>query len=353
MKRLEKLSMVAVMLLLSVTMAFAQQKPNIHILATGGTIAGTGTSATATNYTAGQVAIGTLLDAVPELKNIANVTGEQIVKIGSQDMNDDVWLTLAKKINQLLKRSDIDGIVITHGTDTMEETAYFLNLTVKSDKPVVLVGAMRPSTAISADGPLNLYNAVVVAGAKESKGKGVLVAMNGSVLGAASVLKMNTVDVQTFQAPNAGALGYVLNGKVTYNMSSVKKHTTRSVFDVTNLNSLPKVGIVYSYSNIEADMVTPMLSNGYKGIIHAGVGNGNIYKDIFPVLTEARKKGILVVRSSRVPTGPTSLDAEVDDAQYQFVASQELNPQKARVLLMLALTKTTDWKQIQEYFNEY
>ena len=150
MKRLEKLSMVAVMLLLSVTMAFAQQKPNIHILATGGTIAGTGTSATATNYTAGQVAI--LLDALPEHKNIANVTGEQIVKIGSQAMNDDVWLTLAKKINQLLKRSDIDGIVITHGTDTMEETAYFLNLTVKSDKPVVLVGAMRPSTAISSDG---------------------------------------------------------------------------------------------------------------------------------------------------------------------------------------------------------
>ena len=346
MKKLERLSMVAAMLLFSAMMTFAQQKPNIHILATGGTIAGTGTSATATNYTAGQVAIGTLLDAVPELKNIANVTGEQIVKIGSQDMNDDVWLTLAKKINQLLKRSDIDGIVITHGTDTMEETAYFLNLTVKSDKPVVLVGAMRPSTALSADGPLNLYNAVVVAGAKESKGKGVLVAMNGSVLGAAS-------DVQTFQAPNDGALGYVLNGKVTYNMSSAKKHTTQSVFDVTNLNSLPKVGIVYSYSNIEADIVAPMLDNGYKGIIHAGVGNGNIHKNIFPILIDARKKGILVVRSSRVPTGPTSLDAEVDDAQYQFIASQELNPQKSRVLLMLALTKTNDWKQIQEYFNEY
>ena len=136
-------------------------------------------------------------------------------------------------------------------------------------------------------------------------------------------------------------------------MSSAGKHTTQSVFDVTNLNSLPKVGIVYSYSNIEADIVAPMLDNGYIGIIHAGVGNGNIHKNIFPILIDARKKGILVVRSSRVPTGPTSLDAEVDDAQYQFIASQELNPQKSRVLLMLALTKTNDWKQIQEYFNEY
>ena len=350
MKQIKKLGLVIVTLLLSATMAFAA-KPNIHILATGGTIAGTGSSATGTSYTAGQVAIGALLDAVPEIKDIANVTGEQIVRIGSQDMNDEVWLTLAKKINELLKRPDIDGIVITHGTDTMEETAYFLNLTVKSDKPVVLVGAMRPSTALSADGPLNLYNAVVTAAAKESKDKGVLVAMNG--LGAESVVKMNTVDVQTFQAPNSGALGYVLNGKVCYNQITLKKHTTQSVFDVTKLTSLPKVGIVYSYSNIEADMMTPLLNNGYKGIIHAGVGNGNIHKNIFPSLIDARRKGIVVVRSSRVPTGPTTLDAEVDDAKYQFVASQELNPQKSRVLLMLALTKTTDWKQIQEYFNEY
>lgn len=352
MKEFKRFSLVVAAMLLSVTVAFAQ-KPNIHILATGGTIAGTGGSATSTNYTAGQVAIGTLLDAVPEIKNIANVTGEQIVKIGSQDMNDEVWLTLAKKVNQLLARPDIDGIVITHGTDTMEETAYFLNLTVKSNKPVVLTGAMRPSTAISADGPLNLYNAVVTAGAKESMGKGVLVAMNGLILGAESVLKMNTIDVQTFQAPNSGALGYIFNGKVFYNQSPLKKHTTQSVFDVTNLNSLPKVGIVYSYSNIDPDMVKPMLDHGYKGIIHAGVGNGNIHKDIFPLLIDARKRGILVVRSSRVPTGPTTLDAEVNDAKYQFVASQELNPQKSRVLLMLALTKTSDWKQIQEYFNQY
>ena len=295
------------------------------------------------------MAIGTLLDAVPEVNKIANVTGEQIVKIGSQDMNDAVWLTLAKRINELLKRDDVDGIVITHGTDTMEETAFFLNLTVKSDKPVVLVGAMRPSTAMSADGPLNLYTAA----AKESKGKGVVIAMNGLILGAQGATKMNTVDVQTFQSPNSGALGYVLNGKVSYNMESLKRHTTKSEFDVTNLDKLPKVGIVYSYSNVDADVMTPFLNGGYQGIVHAGVGNGNIHQNLFPMLEKARKQGILVVRSSRVPTGPITLDAEVDDNKYQFVASQELNPQKARVLLMLALTKTNDWKKIQQYFNEY
>ena len=299
------------------------------------------------------MAISTLLEAVPEVNKIANVTGEQIVKIGSQDMNDAVWLTLAKRINELFSRGDVDGIVITHGTDTMEETAFFLNLTVKSDKPVVLVGAMRPSTAMSADGPLNLYNAVVTAAARESRGKGVVIAMNGLILGAHGAMKTNTVDVQTFQSPNSGALGYVLNGKVFYNMESLKRHTTSSDFDVTHLDKLPKVGIVYSYSNVEADVMIPFLNNGYQGIIHAGVGNGNIHQNLFPMLEKARQQGILVVRSSRVPTGPTTLDAEVDDNKYQFVASQELNPQKARVLLMLALTKTKDWKKIQEYFNVY
>ena len=352
MKTLKRLILMMVALLVTATMAFAQ-KPNIRILATGGTIAGAGGSSTATNYTAGQMAIATLLEAVPELQNIANCEGEQVVRIGSQDMSDEVWLILAKRINELLKDPNVDGIVITHGTDTMEETAYFLNLTVNSDKPVVLVGAMRPSTAISADGPRNLYNAVVTACAPESKGKGVLVVMNDNILGAESVTKMHTTGVQTFQAPNTGPLGYVFNSKVYYNQEPLKKHTTESVFDVTELNELPKVGIVYSHAGVNADMVEPMLKNDYKGIIHAGVGNGNIHKDVFPVLEKARKKGIQVVRSSRVPTGPSTLDNEVDDAYYQFIASQQLNPQKARILLMLALTKTNDWKQIQEYFNEY
>ena len=314
MNRLKRLSFMAVVALTASFTALAQQKPNICILATGGTIAGTGKSATSSAYTAGQVAIGSLLDAVPQIQDIANVTGEQVVSIGSQDMNDDVWLTLANRINELLASDSCDGIVVTHGTDTMEETAYFLNLTVKSDKPVVLTGAMRPSTAMSADGPLNLYNSVVTAASPDSKGRGVLIVMNGLILGAHGCQKMNTI---------------------------------------TGMKSLPKVGIVYAYSNIDADVMNPFLTNGYAGVIHAGLGNGNYHKNIFPKLLEARRLGIVVVRSSRVPTGPTTLYDEVDDEKYEFVASWELNPQKARVLLMLALTKTNDWRRIQKYFEEY
>lgn len=353
MKKFRRIGMMGIMLFAMVATALAAEKPNICILATGGTIAGTGKSATSSGYTAGQVAISSLLEAVPQIQDIANVTGEQVVNIGSQDMNDQVWLTLANRINELLQSDSCDGIVVTHGTDTMEETAYFLNLTVHSDKPVVLTGAMRPSTAMSADGPLNLYNAVCTASDPASKGRGVMIVMNGLILGAHGTQKMNTIDVQTFQAPDCGPLGYVYNSKPRYDMVTTKKHTTQSVFDVTGLKELPKVGIMYSYSNVDADVMTPFLTNGYQGVVHAGVGNGNPHKNIMPKLVEARKAGILVVRSSRVPTGPTTLDDEVDDQKYQFVASWELNPQKARVLLMLALTKTHDWKQIQQYFEEY
>lgn len=348
---LKRFSMFVVMLL-SVTMAFANELPKVYILATGGTIAGSGSSATKSQYSAGQVAIGTLLDAVPAIKDIANVEGEQVVNIGSQDMSDDVWIVLAKRVNELLARTDVNGVVITHGTDTMEETAFFLSLVVKSDKPVVFVGAMRPSTAISADGPANLYNAVVTAASPSSKDRGVLVCMNGNVYGAADVTKTNTTSVETFQAPNSGPLGYVHNGEVRYYRPAAVAENA-PYFNIDGLKSLPKVGIAYGYSNVEGDVVKMMIKKDYKGIVYAGVGNGNIHKNVFPELEKARKDGIIVVRSSRVPTGATTLDAEVDDNKYEFVASWGLNPQKARILLMLALTKTDDWKTIQKYFNNY
>ena len=345
---------LALSLLLMMSVAvFAQQKPKICILATGGTIAGVSKSNTETNYKAGELGIYQLLEAVPEVKNVANISGEQIVKIGSQDMNDEVWLTLAKRINQLLNKEGYDGVVITHGTDTMEETAYFLNLTVHSKKPVVMVGAMRPATGMSADGPLNLYNAVVTAADKNAMGRGVMVCMNDIVLDAKDVIKTNTTAVETFQGVNYGKLAYIHNGKVFFNRTPENKHTYQSVFNVDNLKELPKVGIVYSYSNVSELPMKAFMDAKFDGIVHAGVGNGNLYHTILDLAVKAREQGIQFVRSSRVPTGATTLDAEVDDAKYQFVAAQTLNPQKARVLLMLALTKTKDWKQIQKYFNEY
>ncbi|NAW51237.1 L-asparaginase 2 [Elizabethkingia argentiflava] len=338
--------------LLMALFAYAQ-KPRIRILATGGTIAGVSRSITETNYKAGELGIYQLIQAVPQIKDNAEVSGEQIVKIGSQDMNDQVWLTLAKRINKLLNEEAYDGVVITHGTDTMEETAYFLNLTVKSDKPVVLVGAMRPATAMSADGPLNLYNAVRTAADKNAKGRGVMVCMNDAILSAKDVIKAHTTGVHAFQSSNFGSLGYIHNGQVFFNNIPEKKHTLHSVFDVSSLSQLPRVGIVYNYSNASSLPMKAFIEAQFDGIISAGVGNGNLYKDILELAIQAQKKGIQIVRSSRVLTGATTLDAEVDDAQYHFVAAQYLNPQKARILLMLALTKTKDWRQIQTYFNEY
>ncbi|AKJ42621.1 L-asparaginase 2 [Pragia fontium] len=325
--------------------------PTITILATGGTIAGGGISETKSNYVAGQFGVERLVDAVPQLKDIADIKGEQIVNIGSQDMNDQVWLKLAKTINERCATSD--GFVVTHGTDTMEETAYFLNLTVTCNKPVVMVGSMRPATAMSADGPFNLYNAVVVAADKNSVGRGVLVAMNDAVLEARDVVKTSTTGVQTFQNVNYGALGYIHNGKVDYQRMPTRLHAPNNVFDISKVTSLPKVDIVYSYANASAAPVKALISEGAKGIVSAGVGNGNLYNSIFEALVEARKQGVAVVRSSRVPLGATTQDAEVDDVKYGFVASGTLNPQKARVLLQLALTKTNDRAEIQKIFNQY
>ncbi len=350
---MEKKFFTMLFLVVFVSVTSAMAKPKIRIIATGGTIAGVSVSATNSAYSAGQVGVQTLIQAVPQILDIADVSGEQLVNIGSQDMNDQVWLKLAKRINQLLNNEGYDGVVITHGTDTMEETAYFLNLTVHSDKPVILVGSMRPSTAISADGPGNLYAGVVAAASSNSKGRGVMCCMNNMLLDAKDVTKTHTTDVATFQAPNYGKVGYVYNGKAFYSRETTNLHTTHSEFNVDQLTELPKVGIVYGYANCSPLPMQAFMDANFDGIVLAGVGDGNFYKDVFDVALKARAKGINIVRSSRVPSGPTCLNGEVDDSKYHFIASLTLNPQKARVLLMLALTKTHDWQKIQEYFQEY
>lgn len=326
-------------------------KPKIRIIATGGTIAGVSASATSSAYGVGQVGIQTLIDAVPQIKELADVSGEQLVNIGSQDMNDAVWLKLAKRINQLLS-GDYDGVLVTHGTDTMEETAYFLSLTVHSDKPVILVGSMRPSTAISADGPANLYNGVAALVDPSSKGHGVMACMNNQLIDAKSLIKTHTTDCATFKG-TYGEMGYVYNGKPYYIFEPTYKHTTRSIFNVDNLEKLPKVGIIYGYANCSTLPIEAFFKADFDGIVLAGVGDGNFYKDVFDVAVQMQESGTQIVRASRVPTGPTCLNGEVDDSKYHFVAALNLNPQKARVLLQLALTKTRDWQQIQKYFQEY
>lgn len=327
-------------------------KSRIAILGTGGTIAGFIDSTIATTgYTAGAIDIDVLIKAVPQIRDLADISWEQIANIDSSNMCDEIWLRLAKKIAKLFAEG-IDGVVITHGTDTMEETAYFLNLTIKSDKPVVLVGAMCPSTAISADGPKNLYNAVALVVNKEAKNKGVMVAINDKILSARGVVKTHSLNVDAFSSPDFGDLGYIVDGKVFFYNNVAKAHTKNAPFDVSKLTSLPKVDILYSYSNDGSGVAAKALfEHGTKGIVVAGSGAGSIHKNQKDVLKELLKKGLKVVVSSRVVAGCVAVSDS--DEKLGFISAEDLNPQKARVLLMLALTKTSDPKKIQEYFLKY
>lgn len=335
--------------------SLAQNKhlPNIMILATGGTIAGTAATSTQAGYKSGAVTIDAMLAAVPGIRDLANVKGEQISNVGSQDMTVDIMLTLAKRINVLLAQSDVDGIVVTHGTDTMEETAFFLNLVVKSEKPVVMVGSMRPSTAVSADGPLNLYNAVSVAADSNSKGRGVLVVMNDWIHGAHSLTKTSTTAVQTFLSPLRGLVGVASYGKNDFYNIPQWKHTTASEFEIDNVTKLPRVDVLYAYVDMSPDLIDASVANGAKGIIIAGVGNGNMNQASLQAAARAAKKGTVVVRSTRVATGSVARNVEVNDDDMDLIASDELNPQKARILLMLALLKSRTTADIQNLFYTY
>jgi L-asparaginase len=326
---------------------------NITILATGGTIAGSGDSATKGEYTSGEISVDELIKAVPDLDKLGHITGEQISNIGSQDMSKAIWLKLAKRVNELLAKPDCDAIVITHGTDTMEETAYFLNLTVHSRKPVILVGSMRPATALSSDGPANLYDAVTIAASHVAQARGVLVAMSGHIFSARDVVKSHTTNVDSFSAPGSGPIGQVQHGHVEFSEKTLKRHTFQSEFNVDTLNELPQVEIIYGYADASPITVQALSEADIAGIVHNGLGNGNIPSSTMDALAHAQRKGIQVVRTSRACEGPTTPNAEVNDSKYHFVASGSLNAAKARILLMLALTKTHDPKQIQALFNTY
>ncbi|EJL08750.1 asparaginase [Pseudomonas chlororaphis] len=331
-----------------------QKLANVVVLATGGTIAGAGASAAnSATYQAAKVGIEQLIAGIPELSQVANVRGEQVMQIASESITNENLLQLGRRVAELADSKDVDGIVITHGTDTLEETAYFLNLVEKTDKPIVVVGSMRPGTAMSADGMLNLYNAVAVAGSKEAHGKGVLVTMNDEIQSGRDVSKMINIKTEAFKSP-WGPLGMVVEGKSYWFRLPAKRHTLDSEFDIKTIKSLPDVEIAYGYGNVSDTAYKALAQSGAKAIIHAGTGNGSVSSRVVPTLQELRKNGVQIIRSSHVNAGGFVLrNAEQPDDKYDWVVANDLNPQKARILAMVALTKTQDSKELQRMFWEY
>lgn len=346
---------LSLLLISSYGLGFAAEgkKPNIVILATGGTIAGAAQTGTQAGYTSGAVTIDAMIDAVPGITDLANIKGEQISNVGSQDMSFEILLKLAQRINALLPTDEVDGIVVTHGTDTMEESAFFLNLVVKSDEPVVMVGSMRPSTAVSADGPLNLYNAVGVAADPRGGGRGVLVVMNDWVHAAHSLTKTSTTAIQTFMSPLRGLVGVASYGVNDFYNTPAWKHTLESEFDVAGVTALPRVDIIFASVDMSPELIDASVASGAKGIVIAGVGNGNMNAAAVEAAARAVQKGVIVVRSSRVPVGSVGRNVELDDDKLGFIASDELNPQKSRILLSLALLEPRTPAEIQNLFYEY
>jgi len=336
--------------------AEAAQRPHVQVFSTGGTIAGSGSSSTdMSNYKSGAILGEDLVKSVPQLQDLATIAVEQVVNVASYDLTIANWLTLARRINERLADPQVTGVVVTHGTNTIEETAYFLNLTVKSEKPVVLVGAMRPATAVSADGPLNLINAVRVAISPDARGKGALVVLNDEIGAARDITKANTARVEAFQSPEYGFLGVIDQDRVAFYRAPLKRHTAKSEFDVAGLDKLPAVEVLYSYVAPSARLIGALATSGVQGIIFAGTGAGDISNPereaLEPVLAMKPDARPVLVRSTRVGGGRVIPRALYEP--FGMIAADTLNPQKARILLMLALTVTRDPKELQRIFNEY
>lgn len=318
----------------------------VVILATGGTIAGVGDKGKTAGYKPGSLTAEDLISAVPELEEVAAIEAIQVCNVNSDDITDQIWLELANTINEMAEDPDVAGFVVTHGTDTMEETAYFLNLAVKTDKPVVLTGSMRPATSISADGPMNLYEAACVAASEEAVGKGVLAVFSDRIYSARSVTKTSTYHVTAIAAGEMGAIGVVRDGSVYLYESPEKLHTVSSQFDVSGLKELPKVSILYFAVDADTELLSYAAQHA-DGLVIAGAGAGE-FSEGFKEVIEGLK--IPVVISSRIDDGiilPENLLCS------NTIAADNLSPQKAAILLRLALTSTTDKDELQNLFFQY
>ena len=332
-------------------------KKKIVLMSTGGTIVSSGESATqTTGYRLGELSINALLDQLPDLKDRIELEQEAVSHIDSSSMTSEIWLKLARHVQTAVDREDVDAVVITHGTDTMEETAYFLHLILKTDKPVVFTGAMRPATALSADGILNLYNAFQVALDDQSKGLGVLMVLNNTIGSARFSTKTNTTNVATFSGLNTGELGSVIDNAVMYFNHSTRPHTMATPFSVHDFDadeSFPRVDILLSHADDDAKLVDACVAIGAKGIVFAGLGNGCVPEKVLPGIERASKAGVRVIRSSRVFTGPV-FNGLSEWKEAGMIDAWNLSAAKARVLLQLALKKgITDVDTLREMFVRY
>jgi glutamin-(asparagin-)ase len=337
----------------SATTTLAARKPRVVLVGTGGTIAGRGATAVSTSaYDCSVVPVDEVLANVPDVSRIAEVRAEQLFQLGSENFGGTHLIVLGKHVAALLARDDVDGIVITHGTDTIEETAFFLHLTLKSHKPVVLVGAMRPPSAISADGPINLYHAIAVAASDVGCRKGVLLVANDEIHTARDVVKTNTFKLEAFASPY-GPLGYVVEGKPVFYRLPARRHTTGTEWSIGDIDALPEVGVIYAHGGMTGSSVGALVEAGAKAVIYAGTGNGNVATSVVDHLRNARDRGVHVVRASRTGSGVVIRNAAQADDQYGWLVADDHVPQKARVLMMLALTRHTDTKMLQNVFFDY
>ncbi|PTY07888.1 L-asparaginase [Opitutaceae bacterium EW11] len=339
--------LILVLLLSLAPRLLAADLPTVALFTTGGTIQSKGAHRDKLyEYSDGRVSPKELLDDLPELQSVAKVEIQEVSNVGSGEIGAAQLLKLGKGINAALARPEIAGAVVTHGTSTLEETAYFLQLTVKSKKPVVVVGAMRPFTAISRDGPFNLYNSVRVAVCPDAVGKGVMVVLNDTIHSARFVTKGNTYHVETFVDRDIGPLGYTDSDRVVFYRTPLTRHTFQSEFDVSALETLPVVDIVYGYQEASPAPIEALVAAGAKGIV-LNDGAASFRK----AAAKALGAGVVIVQSDRKGSGRVVLSEKSEGRGV--VTSDNLNAQKARVLLRLGLTKTTDPRELQRMFNTY
>lgn len=328
-------------------------KPRIIIVATGGTIAGIAASPAENAYTPAQLTVESLIRQVPQISGKASVEGLQLCNIASQYMTPLIWIRLAGVVDSLFSGDHCDGIVVTHGTDTMEETAFFLDLVNAHERPVVFTGSMRPSNSPGADGPANLFNAVCLAADPAAGGKGVLVVMNDYIFSASGVTKTHTVNPQAFENPDHGPMGTIRGGNAVFYHPCHERLLPEKRFSFAELanRDLPRVNIVMSYAGATSLLFDTLVKNGTEGIVIAGVGHGNYSREIENSAKKAVQNGVAVVRATRVLQGGVSSDTE--NTFEGQVVSRSLSPQKARILLMLALTVSREPAEIQHLFDQY